>query len=1123
MSNEIASNSHEARTIRTKLCSSVARRNVSGIWRTYDGADGLPAGLSRLLQDRQGYLWLTSIHSLYRYDGISFTNYTAKYGLADSQFQSICEDRQGRLWFATFSDGVFCYDGARFINYTTEHGLAANRVQSICEDSQGRLWFGTANGISCYDGEHFVNYTTKNGLVKDYITLVCEDSQGRMWFGIGGRGISCFDGERFTNYSIEDGLAGNSVTDICADNQGRLWFGTYEARFSENPGEGGVSCYDGERFINYTTENGLPHNDIHSIYRDNQGRLWFGTSGGGVCCFDGKSFTAYTTADGLLDNRVTDIIQDQEGVFWFAHPNSGLTRFDEKTSQLLTDATAFESLIQTDDGSLWFGSDSQLCNLHNGQQRCKDFISNVLSLMVDSSGRFWVGTEHHGIYCYESTDAVWEGKCKHFPAEDSLLYVNSIIETRDGTILAGSAGPIGAWDNANGGLCRFDGNRFEIVQTPHYLIQRLMEDSNGYIWMGGWSGGGLSCYILDKDHKASLKQNYMFEHGVTRSDSVLSILEDNDNRLWIGTVNGLYCFDGKEFVPYGKEISDYGFYQISAKDSNGYLWFGTLGDGIYRYDGRHFQQLTKEDGLPGNSVTGFIPQQDGSMIIGTFNGIVRYRPTATISPGIEIQEVVADQIYPQPDVLELTTTQSSLITIVYHGLSLSTHKMRYSYILEGCDKEWQDTWESQVYYEKLPPGEYTFRVIAINRDLVTSKAPATLKLTVVPDPRDEHITQLESDLENRDRELEQAQDTLEHFSKQEASRWGIEGFVGKSKTIETILNEVRMLQNAGTTSVLITGESGTGKELIARAIHFGSERSKGPFITVNCSAIPHELAESILFGHVRGSFTGANTDRKGCFELANGGNLFLDEVGEMPIELQPKLLRVLDNGYFTPVGGAREKHVDVRIIAATNANLQTRIVEGQFRDDLYFRLARFTINVPPLREHKEDIQLLVDHFLRMFATEKVIENPSISREALSILEAYHYPGNVREMKNIIEHALILSGRSAIKPEHLRFLQFNTPPMMESPVSVDTTLETYQPQTDFDSVQRFIDECCVISPDAEVHKPQLLVQYQRFCQMNKYRPMTRNKFYGQILQLCPQVESILIGEKRLAGFKGLMIK
>lgn len=203
-------------------------------------------------------------------------------------------------------------------------------------------------------------------------------------------------------------------------------------------------------------------------------------------------------------------------------------------------------------------------------------------------------------------------------------------------------------------------------------------------------------------------------------------------------------------------------HQFCARDVNGQLWFGTLGNGVYRYDGRHFQQLSKADGLPSNSIAGLVPQPDGSMIIGTYSGIVHYRPTAMVPPRIEIREVVADQMYSHPDALELTTTDADLVTIAYHGLSLSTHRMRYSYILEGYDKEWRDTWESQVRYEKLPPGEYTFRVIAINRDLVCSEAPATLQLTVVPDPRDEHIARLESELEERERaEMERIYSELE--------------------------------------------------------------------------------------------------------------------------------------------------------------------------------------------------------------------------------------------------------------------------------------------------------------------------------------------------------------------------
>ena len=279
---------------------------------------------------------------------------------------------------------------------------------------------------------------------------------------------------------------------------------------------------------------------------------------------------------------------------------------------------------------------------------------------------------------------------------------------------------------------------------------------------------------------------------------------------------------------------------------------------------------------------------------------------------------------------------------------------------------------------------------------------------------------------------------LSILSQREAEHWGIAGFIGKSKTIERILDDVRQLQAIGTTSVLILGESGTGKELIARAIHFGGTRASGPFIPLNCSAIPHELADSTLFGHLRGAFTGANSDRKGYFELANGGTLFLDEIGDLSFDLQAKLLRVLEDGFFTPVGGTQPKQADVRVVAATNAALQAKIAEGTFRSDLYHRLARFPVEVPPLRERKEDIPLLANHFLEMFAAEMKVEQPTLTPEALIALEAYHFPGNVRELKNIIEHALIKSLGEAIQPVHLHFIE--SPPTSAIPPTAESFIQ-----------------------------------------------------------------------------------
>jgi len=226
--------------------------------------------------------------------------------------------------------------------------------------------------------------------------------------------------------------------------------------------------------------------------------------------------------------------------------------------------------------------------------------------------------------------------------------------------------------------------------------------------------------------------------------------------------------------------------------------------------------------------------------------------------------------------------------------------------------------------------------------------------------------ELKAEMERRSQAetaLKSADEKLSVLSGLEASRWNLAGLIGGSHVVRKIIEDIHRLHQFANTSVLITGESGTGKELIARAIHFESPRAKAPFIPVNCVAIPTELAESMLFGHVKGAFTGATADRKGYFELAHGGAIFLDEIGDMPVSLQVKLLRVLEDGCVTPVGTAESIKVDVRVIAATNADLGSRIAAGSFRQDLYFRLARYTVTTPPLRERLEDVPMLVSHFL----------------------------------------------------------------------------------------------------------------------------------------------------------------
>ena len=246
---------------------------------------------------------------------------------------------------------------------------------------------------------------------------------------------------------------------------------------------------------------------------------------------------------------------------------------------------------------------------------------------------------------------------------------------------------------------------------------------------------------------------------------------------------------------------------------------------------------------------------------------------------------------------------------------------------------------------------------------------------------------------------------------------GQEQIIGQSRKMQEIF-ELLPIAARTDASVLITGETGTGKDLVAEAIHKSSPRSRYPFIKVNCGALPESLLESELFGHVRGAFTGADKDKPGMFRLAHGGTLFLTEIGDLSLPLQVKILTVLDDKEFFPVGGSKKTSVDVRIITATHRDLARLVKHGKFREDLFYRLNVLRLHLPPLREREEDFRLLLDHFFREFRAGLNKKIKGFSPECLNILSSYGYPGNVRELRNIVEYAVNVCPNEIIRPEHL---------------------------------------------------------------------------------------------------------
>ena len=991
--------------------------NRKGTWRTYSIADGL-AGvrIEHIAEDSEGYLWFaTWDNGVSRFDGDEFQNFTKQDGLVSDRVYFVSQDSQKRLWFGTLN-GVCWYDGSDF-HHLKDDGIANRAVQFIYEDREGRIWCGGHRTLGYYDSSVY------HDLIPLYLQHyekppspqwpnqcrgIAQDPEGHLWFGF--NYLIRFDGTSFHRYGEKEGFPPRILTSYAVgqDDNGKVWIGYREY-------ENKLWCYADGTFQSVQVD---LEGTLRKIQCDSEGRMWFCTSQG-VFYQDGDGFNRFTSADGLPHPAVKAVFHDREHQYWFAtwggvglYDAQSISVFD-LSAKLSREVSEISQLVQDRRGDIWIGYAAPFLNrLEKSVFRFDgehfdfigtedDDIDNCFAIYEDHDGCLWFGGVN-GLYRYNGQ------KLKKMQTAGSGSMC-AIDQDSQGRFL------FGHWENENKKRRRYlfvhplrlicqQGEQFQTIflenkdKDPYSRIGTVITGRNVYFHLIHQNFSDTNKGFARWHPEDGLKF-YGIEDGLI-DDRVTDLIEDRNGNLWIATQRGLSCFDGRTFHNFTtKDGLPSNCIHCLLEDRQGHLWLGTDG-GVVHFDGQLFQTIKS---LHIGPVLQIIEDRDGAFWFGTVqNTVVRYRQQKK-PPQIRLIQVVAGQVYENLKEGIVSTIDQDII-FEYKSLSFSTHPrdMIYIYRLKGHNSDWQPaTREMRAHYRNLPPGEYTFQVRAIDRDLNYSEI-AQVQLSVERDPRISALTSIINSTDGVGKE-----------------------FIGESAALHAF--QIQLRQVAATDlSVLFKGETGVGKGLAARVLHALSSKCDGPFMQVNCGALPAALIDSELFGHERGAFTSAVSRRLGKVELAKGGTLFLDEVGDMSLETQARMLRLLEEGTYERVGGSETLSIQARIVAATNRNLEEMVSAGTFREDLYYRINAFPMSLPPLRERKEDIPDLAELFKTRMATHLDKQIEPLTIEVIEVLQACDWPGNVRELEHTINRAVIVCQNSQIEVADIGLINSSAP-------------------------------------------------------------------------------------------------
>jgi PAS domain S-box-containing protein len=985
-----------------------------------------------IYEDRRGILWVGTPEALNRIDRKeeSFSSYRNGGPETSTDVITIREDRSGNLWVGTFGHGLLCFDRrtGQFKEYrhnpADPFSLSNDVVTRLLIDHNGTLWAGTQDGLNRFDAatERFTTYklNPNRNLYSRYLEVV-EDRGGMLWLGTDSSGLQRFDPARrqFTVYEREMNrpgtLSDNRVNSVHFDSSGTMWVGTQNGLNKLDPTTG--------KFTAYTQGDGLPGNAVSCVLEGDHGDLWMSTNNG-VARFDPQrnTFKSYSTVDGLPGPDLTGwgaCFKSAAGEMFFGGFSGATAFFPDK----VIDSAYVPPIVLTDFRLFGTGAASESASPLKKTINYTNAITlshrqNIFSIAFSALSYFNPTTNRYR-YRLEGLDSEWH----EVGSEERLVNYTALPRGFYAFRVQGATSR-GPWSEP--------GIALRIKVLPPW-------------WSTWWFRAAYATLLL-----LLIWSAYRYRVGqmarqyatLQRSEDRLRLVIDTiPTMAWSALPDGSVDFASQSWLGYtGFSMEDWlgtGWRTIAhPEDLNTAVekWREALATGepyecelrIRTAHGSHRWCLSRA-----------VPLRD------ELGKIVKWYGTNTdIDDRKQAEEVLRES---EKSVRLIVDGIAGLVAIMTpEGYVEFVNNQALEYFGKTLEelKGWATS--EAVHPDDLP------QAVAAWRHSVETGDPYAVDHRLrradgvyrwfhsrglsLRDARGRILRwyNLLTDIDERRRAEEKLQNENVALREEIDKALMFEEIVGTSAPLQTVLSRISKVAPTDS-SVLITGETGTGKELVARAIHRRSRRSSRTFVSVNCAAIPRGLIAPELFGHEKGAFTGATQRRLGRFELAEGGTIFLDEIGELSAETQVALLRVLQEHEFQRVGGTASIRTNVRVIAATNRDLEAAIAAGAFRRDLFYRLNVFPIEVPPLRERRDDIPLLVGYFIERYARKDGKRFQAVNKRSLDLLQSYPWPGNIRELQNVIERSSIVSSGDILSVDESWLSKESSQPLSQAPV------------------------------------------------------------------------------------------